>query len=98
MAWKSSMARTWTAQLVAAAALSEPCCAGVFLGSLPLRHGPAAGQVAVDEVVRAGLVGHQVGACKAPGLGAALDHFGQYLGRVAEQSDRDRFLAPAVCC
>ena len=62
---------------------------GVGGGGFPLRDAPARGQVAVDEVVRAGLVGHQVGAQSA--ALRALDQFGQHLGRVAEQSDRYRF-------
>ena len=43
---------------------------GVVLGSFPLRHGPARGQIAVDQVMRRGLVGHQIGA-HATRLGAA---------------------------
>jgi hypothetical protein len=61
MAWKASMACTCTAQLCAAASRSAACCAGVGLRGAPALHAPAGGQVAVDEVVRAGLVGDEVG-------------------------------------
>ncbi|MNS66587.1 hypothetical protein D3C72_998070 [compost metagenome] len=56
----------------------------------PLRHGPAFGQVAVDEVMRRSLVGDDVRA-HAAGLGAArqLRHD---LCRVAEQAHRDGLL------
>jgi hypothetical protein len=61
---------------------------------LPLRHAPARGQVAVDQVVRRGLVGHEVG-LEAAGL-RALHQFREDLGRVAQQRDRHRFLGVAV--
>ena len=47
----------------------------------PLLDGPAHRQVAVDRIVRAGLVGDRIG------LHAALDQLGQHLGGVAEQRD-----------
>uniref|UniRef100_A0A0N4ZGP7 LigA n=1 Tax=Parastrongyloides trichosuri TaxID=131310 RepID=A0A0N4ZGP7_PARTI len=53
---------------------------------LPLGDGPARGQVAVDRVVRAGLIGHQIGA------NAALDHFRQKISCIAQQADRQGFL------
>ena len=62
--------------------------AGVELRGLPAVHAPAGRQVAVDQVVRAGLVGHQVG-LDAARLGT-LDQFGQHLRRIAEQADRHR--------
>ena len=59
---------------------------------LPLAHGPALRQIAVDRVMRRGLVGDHV----RPD--AAADHFGQDLGAVAEQADRLRLavLGPAL--
>ena len=54
----------------------------------PVFHPPAGRQVAIDEVVRAGLVGHQVGP-HAAGL-RAPDQLGQHLGGIAKQRDRDR--------
>ena len=62
--------------------------AGIGLRGLPALDAPAGRQVAVDQVVRAGLVGHQVG-LDAARLGA-LHQLGQQLGRVAEQADRHR--------
>ncbi|MNT56199.1 hypothetical protein D3C72_1934820 [compost metagenome] len=44
----------------------------------PLGDGPAGGQVAVDRVVRAGLIRHQIGA------NAALDHFRQKVSCIAQ--------------
>jgi hypothetical protein len=89
MAWKSSIARTCTAQDSAAACLSR-----VGLRSAPARHRPARRQVAVDQVVRRGLVGHQVGS-DATGPGA-LDELRQDLRRIAEQTDRDRLALGGV--
>ncbi len=66
----------------------------IALRGLPLRHAPARGQVAVDQVVGRGLVGHEVGP-QAARLGA-FHQFGQHLGRVAQQRDRDGFLARRV--
>ncbi len=66
----------------------------VFLCGLPLRDRPAAGQVAVDDVVGGGLVGHDVGA-QAAGLGAS-GQFGNDLGRIAAQRDGDGLLARGV--
>ncbi|EJL76703.1 hypothetical protein PMI12_02167 [Variovorax sp. CF313] len=66
----------------------------VFHRGLPLRHAPARRQVAVDQVVRGGLVGHEVG-LQAAGL-RALHEFGQDVGGIAEQRDRHRFLRIAV--
>ena len=48
----------------------------------------------MHEVVRRGLVGDEIGHHAA---GARTPHeFGQHLGRIAEQADRDRLLARAV--
>ncbi|MNE82622.1 hypothetical protein D3C80_1793600 [compost metagenome] len=44
----------------------------------PLGDGPAGGQVAVDGVVGAGLIRHQIGA------NAALDHFRQKVSCIAQ--------------
>ncbi|MNT69065.1 hypothetical protein D3C72_2073480 [compost metagenome] len=52
----------------------------------PLGDGPAGGQVAVDGVVGAGLIRHQIGA------NAALDHFRQKVSCIAQQADRQGFL------
>ncbi len=64
---------------------------GVALAPLlPLREGPAARQIAVDRIMRGGLVGHDVGPH------AAAHQFGKDVGGVAEQADRDRLaLAPS---
>ena len=59
---------------------------GVGLAALePLLHRPALRQIAVDRIVRAGLVGNGIGAH------AALDQLGQDVGGVAEQRDGFRF-------
>ena len=50
---------------------------------LPLRKRPALRQVAVDRIVRRGLVGDDVG------FDTAAHQFGQDLGRIAEEPDRD---------
>jgi hypothetical protein len=55
---------------------------------------PADRKVAVDEVVRAGLVGHEVGLHAA--RPCALDHFGQQFRGVAEQADRNGLLLRRV--
>ncbi len=55
----------------------------VAAGALPLVERPAERQIAVERIVRGGLVGHSVGA------DAAADHLGKDLRGVAEQSDRD---------
>ena len=52
---------------------------------VPFRQRPARGQIAVDRIMRRGLIGHRVGPDAAP------HQFGQHLGGVAEQADRDRF-------
>src|SRR2546427_10200580 len=52
-------------------------------GGTPLVHGPAHGQVAVDQVMGRGLVGHDVGA-GAAGLGAAHP-LGQGFGGIGQQ-------------
>ena len=51
---------------------------------LPFAERPALRQVAVDRVVRRGLVGHAVGPH------AAAHQFREHVGGVAEQADRDR--------
>ena len=56
-----------------------------FLRALPAVERPAGRQVAVERVVRGGLIGDQVG------LDPARDQLGQDLGGVAEQADRNRF-------
>ena len=56
---------------------------------LPVAERPALGQIAVDGIVRRGLVGHHVGPHAAP------HQLGKDLGRVAEQADRQRLLLPA---
>ena len=66
----------------------------VFLRRLPLRHAPTGGQVAVDDVVRRGLVGDDVRA-RATGFGTARQ-LGQQLGGVAAQANRYRFFARGV--
>ena len=51
---------------------ARACCAGLGLRRLPLRDGPAGRQVAVDEVVRRGLVGDEVGrGCRPPARASA---------------------------
>ena len=57
--------------------------------ALPLGERPALREVAVDGIVRRGLVGHHVGAH------AAADELGEDVGGVAEQADRQRFLLRA---
>ncbi|MNT02225.1 hypothetical protein D3C72_1367140 [compost metagenome] len=52
----------------------------------PFGDGPAGGQIAVDGVVGAGLIGHQIRAH------AALDHLRQKVSRIAQQTDRQGFL------
>ena len=66
----------------------------VFARSLPARHAPAGRQVAVDDVVRRGLVGHDVGPWAA-GLGPP-HHLGQQLGGVAAQADGYRLAGRGV--
>jgi hypothetical protein len=50
-----------------------------------LREAHSAGDVAVEHVVRARLVGDHIG------RDSALNDLGEDIGRVAQQSDRDRF-------
>ena len=66
----------------------------VFARSLPARHAPAGRQVAVDDVVRRGLVGHDVRPWAA-GLGPP-HHLGQQLGGVAAQADGYRLAGRGV--
>ena len=56
---------------------------------LPFGEGPAGRQIAVDRIVRRGLIGDDVGPDAAP------HEFGEDLGGVAEQADRDRLPFPA---
>ena len=84
---------TCTAQERAASSFSRACWPD-RPARAPLRHRPADRQVAVDEVVRRGLVGDEVGLQPA-GLGA-LDQLGQDLGGVAEQADRHRLALRGV--
>ena len=66
----------------------------VGLRGAPLRHAPAAGQIAVDQVMGRGLVGHDVGAdtaCVHP-----LDQLGQYVGGIAQEGNRHGFFLGAV--
>ena len=64
----------------------------ILLRRFPLRDAPAERQVAVDQVVRRSLVGHQV---RFHAAGArARNQLRQDFGRVAEQADRHRL--PAV--
>jgi len=81
MAWKVEHGPHMDGAACGCGGLERALLRGVFLRGLPLRHGPAAGQVAVDEVVGAGLVGDEVG-LDAPGPGAA-HQFGQDVGGVA---------------
>ena len=74
--------------------LQRRVLAWVRLRGAPAFHRPAGGQVAVDQVVRRGLVGDQIG-LDAAGFGA-LDQFGQDLGRVAQQGNRNRLLPGGV--
>ena len=67
---------------------------GVALRIFPLGHGPARGQVAVDQVVRRSLVSDQIG-LQATRLGAA-HQLGQHLGGVAQQGNRHRFFGRRV--
>ncbi len=52
----------------------------------PLRDGPAFGEIAVHDVMGAGLVGHRVG------MNAALHQLRQDLGSIAQQADGQRGL------
>ena len=64
---------------------------GIFAAQLGCRfHRQAAGDVTVERVVGAGLVGEQVGD------DAALGQRGDQVGAVAHQTDRDRFLFPQL--
>ena len=66
---------------------------GVALAPLlPLREGPAARQIAVDRIMRRGLVGHGVGAH------AAAQQFGKDVGGVAEQPDGNRLALGLAPC
>ena len=64
------------------------------LRGLPLLDRPADRQVAVDQVVGRGLVGHQIG-LEATGTGPA-HQFGQHLGGIAQQGDGNRFFFSRV--
>ena len=66
----------------------------IGLRQAPALDAPARGQVAVDDVVRRGLVGHDVGA-DAAGPGPARQ-FRHDVGRIGAQADRHRFLAAGV--
>jgi hypothetical protein len=77
--WKSSMAFTWTAQEARAAA-STAAGSETRLSSHSATVQPM-GQIAVDQVVGAGLVGDQIGP------DAALDQFRQNISRIAQQAD-----------
>ena len=68
----------------------------VSTGGLPLRQAPARGQIAIDQIVRRGLVGHDVGPQAASA--DAPHQFGQQLGRVAQQRHRARLLGRRVAC
>mmetsp|Transcript_6403 Transcript_6403/g.26196 ORF Transcript_6403/g.26196 Transcript_6403/m.26196 type:complete len:559 (+) Transcript_6403:860-2536(+) len=57
-------------------------------GGLPLLDAPAGRQIAIDEVVGRGLVGHHMGPRGAAAL-HAHHQLGQHLGGIAEQRDRD---------
>src|SRR5271165_2541955 len=63
---------------------------GVALASLrPRGDRPALRQIAVDRIVRRGLIGDYVR------LHAAAHEVREYLGRIAEQADGDRVAIPA---
>ena len=93
IAWKSSIACTCTAQLCAAASRSAACCVASACAARQRSTRPAARQVAVDEVVRRGLVGDEVGPDAAA---SRADELGQDFGGVAEQADRHRLLLARV--
>ena len=66
---------------------------GVALATLlPLRERPAARQIAVDRIMRRGLVGHGVGPH------AAAQQFGKDVGGVAEQPDGNRLALASWPC
>ncbi len=73
---------------------ARACCAGSACAAFHCATRPAGRQVAVDEVVRRGLVGDQVGP-EAARL-RPLQQLGQQLGGVAEQADRDGALGLRV--
>ena len=58
----------------------------VVLSGFPLRHGPAGGQIAVDQIVSRSLVCHKV-RTHTTRLGTAYQ-LGQYFCRIAEQGNR----------
>jgi hypothetical protein len=86
------MACTCTAQL-RGGGLQVGVLGRVGRGGLPLLHRPAGGQVAVDQVVGRGLVGHDV----RPRRRRPCAHqLGQDLGGIAQQGDRDGLLLGGV--
>src|ERR1700761_5992565 len=81
MRWNSSMARTCSA-IEARAALPTD------FGSLsrrgfPFMDGPALRQIAIDRIVRGGLICHCIGPHAAP------HQFGKHVGGITEQADRN---------
>ena len=81
------MARTCSA-IEARAALADAFWIGLA-ARLPIGGGPALRQIAVDGIVRRGLVGHRVGPHATP------HQFRENVGGIAEQADRDRFTVAA---
>ena len=81
-AWKSSIARTCTA--IDCLAAVSTAFGSLLALRLPLGERPARRQVAVERIVRGGLVGHHVGPDAAP------HQLGEDLGGIAEQADRHR--------
>ena len=77
--WKASIASTWAAIDLRAAALTAAGSRSRI--SVHLGDAPAGRAIAVGGIVRRGLVGDRVGA------DAARDHLGQDFGGVAEQAD-----------
>ena len=67
---------------------------GVSLCITPAFDGPPCRQVAVDQIVRRGLVGDEVGSRRA--CTHAPHEFGQHFGRIAEQPDRHGLALCAV--
>ena len=67
---------------------------GIGLSQAPTLHGPAQGQIAIDEIMCRSLIRHEVGA-NASSLGAAHQLWHD-VRRVAQQSDRDRFLFASI--
>ncbi len=87
-AWNASIASTCLRMDCLAALRSA---GRIALAALePLLHRPATRQIAVDRIVRAGLVGHGIR------THAAAHQLGQHVRRVAEQRDRFRFAGRGV--